>query len=139
MNKKLILGTVVGIAAAGALATAPLMAYAQTAQNQARSGQNGNGSGNGLEIRAQAMDMTTEQLKEQLQTKTMSQVISDQGMTTEQYQEQVREAVNNRWQKMDLSDEEIQARTEKQQERQANCDGSGSAQNQYGNRNGQNS
>ncbi len=133
MNKKLIIGTVVGVATAGALAAAPLIASAQTAQNQARGGQNGNG----LEIRAQAMDMTAEQLREQLQTKTMSQVISDQNMTTEQYQEQVREAANNRWQEMGLSGEEIQERTEKQQERQANCDGSGTAQNQYGNRNGQ--
>ncbi len=139
MNKKLILGTVVGIAVAGAVASTPLMAFAQTSQNQARSGQNGSSSGNGLEIRAKAIDMTTEQLKEQLQTKTMSQVVSDQGMTTEQFQEQVREAANNRWQEMGLSDEEIQERTETQQERQANCDGSGSAQNQYGNRNGQNS
>lgn len=133
MNKRAILVTTLGLATVGTLALTPLIANAQTTQK--RYGDNGKNYGNGLEIKAQAMEMSTEQLKEQLQTKTMSQVISDKGMTTEQFQEQIREATKERWQEMGLSDEEIQERTEQQQERQANCDGSGLNQNQYGNRN----
>lgn len=135
MNKKILLGVAAGLVATGAIVFTPLMVNAQTAQSQTHGGRNSKGSGNGLEVRAQAMDMAAEQLKEQLQTKNMSQVISDQGMTTEQFQENVREAANNRWQEMGLSDEEIQERTEKQQERQANCEGSGLEHNQYGYRN----
>lgn len=137
MSKKLIFGSVAGLAVLGALVIVPLSASALTATNQVRAGGYGaNGRGNGLTIKAQAVNMTTEQLKEKLQTKTMAEVISDQGLTTEQFQEKVRTAVQERWQEMGLSQEEIQERTQAQQERQANCDGTGTGQGGF--RHGQN-
>jgi hypothetical protein len=125
MSKKIIIGSIAGLAAVSALALAPLSVDAIA--NQIHGGSYGaNGSGNGIVIKAQAMDMTSDQLKEKLQTKTMADVIADQGMTTEQYQEKVQTAAQERWQEMGLSDEEIQTRTQAQTERQSDCDGTGS-------------
>lgn len=137
MSKKLIIGSIVGFATVSALAFVPLSAGAITSQNHAGN-YGANGSGNGLTIKAEAMEITTDQLKEKLQTKTMAEVIADQGMTTEQFQEKVRSSSQEHWQEMGLSDEEIQTRTENQVERQADCDGTGSGQNQGGSRFGQN-
>lgn len=134
---KIIIGSIAGLAAVSALAFVPLSVGAIT--NQVHRGSYGaNGSGNGLVIKAQAMDMTADQLKEKLQTKAMGEVIADQGMTTDQYKEKVQTAAQERWQEMGLSDEEIQTRTQAQTERQADCDGTGSGQNQGGLRFGQN-
>jgi hypothetical protein len=139
MNRKIILGAVLSTAAIGTMAFVPLVANAQGAQNQMRNGSGyGVGAGNGLEIKAKAMDMTGDQLKEKLQTKTMSEVISGQGMTTEQYHAKVQSAAQDRWQEMGLSQEEIQQRTQDQKQRQANCDGTGNNLGQGGYRNGQN-
>lgn len=136
MNK-VITGSIIGITAIGALAVAPLSVGALT--NTGRGGAYGaNGSGNGLEIKAQAMDMTTEQLKEKLQTKTTSEIITEQGITTDQYQEKVRSASQERWKEMGLSEDEIKTRTQDQIERQAECDGMGLNHSQSGARYGQN-
>jgi len=141
MNKKLIIGSIVGLSAVGALAFAPMSVNALTAQNQTRvgGGYGGtNGSSNGLVIKAKAMDMTTQQLKDQLQAKTIAQIAADQGMTFDQYQEKVQTAAQERWKTMGLNDEEIKQRTQDQQDRQANCDGSGQNLGQGGYHNGQN-
>lgn len=137
MSRKIIIGSIAGLAAVSALAFTPLSVDAIA--NQIHGGAYGaNGSGNGLTIKAKAMDMTTDQVKEKLQTKTMAEVITDQGMTIEQYQEKVQAAAQERWQEMGLSEEEIQTRTQAQTERQADCDGTGSGQGQSGLRFGQN-
>lgn len=134
---KIIIGSIAGLATASALVFVPLSVGAIT--NQVHGGSYGaNGSGNGLVIKAQSMDMTAGQLKEKLQTKTMAEVIADQGMTIDQYREEVQTAAQEHWQEMGLSDEEIQTRTQAQAERQADCDGAGSGQNQSGSRFGNN-
>jgi hypothetical protein len=141
MSKKLIISSVVGLLAIGALAFVPMSVNALTAQNQARAGSGYGGvggSGNGLVIKAKAMDMTTDQLKDQLQTKTIVQIATDQGMTLDQYHEKVQAAAQEQWKTMGLSDEEIKQRTEDQEQRQASCDGTGQNLGQGGSRNGQN-
>jgi len=127
MNRKLILGAVISTVAVGMIALSPIAANAQPAQNNNREGgyAGTKGSGNGLEIKAQAINMTTEQLKEQLQTKTMAEIISDKGITAEQYKEKVQKSSQERWKEMGLSDEEIQRRVQAQEKRQANCDNIG--------------
>ena len=134
---KIMIGSIAGLVAVSALAFVPLSVGAIT--NQVHGGIYGaNGSDNGLVIKARAMDMTADQLKERLQAKTMGEVIADQGMTTDQYKEKVQTAAQERWQEMGLSDEEIQTRTQAQTERQADCDGTGFGQNHGGSRFGQN-
>lgn len=142
MNKKVILVSAISIAAIGTMSLAPMAASALTAQTQAHNGgsygmSKGNG-GNGLEIKSQALKMTTEQLREQLQTKTLSEVIADQDMTLDQYHKAVQESSQDRWAEMGLSEEEIQTRAQDQLERQENCDGAGANMGQGGYRNGQN-
>jgi hypothetical protein len=59
-------------------------------------------------------------------------------MTMEQYHEKVQAAAQERWHSMGLSEEEIKQRAQDQEERQANCDGTGKNQGQGGYRNAQN-
>ena len=95
----------------------------------------GNGAGNGattaLATKAKVVNMTADQLREQLQTKTMLQIAKDQGLTLEQYQAKMREAAQARWQAQGLSAAEIATRTAEQAARQANCDGTGTGAQQH--------
>jgi hypothetical protein len=139
MNKKVILVSAISIAAIGVMSLAPMAASALTTQTQAHNGGGyGMSKGNGSEVKAKALNMTTEQLREQLETKTLSEVIADQDMTLDQYHEKVQTAAQDRWQEMGLSEEEIQTRTQDQLNRQENCDGTGTNSGQGGYRGGQN-
>jgi len=135
MSKKIIIGTAISVATMGLILLVPLAANAQTAGVHSQNG-NGFGSSNGLEIKAQAVEMTTEQLTDQLQTKTMSEVISDKGLTIDQYHENIQVASQEHWQEMGLSESEVQQKTEEQTQRQADCDGTGLNLNQGTHRNG---
>ncbi len=142
MNKKVILVSAISIAAIGAMSLAPMATSALTAQTQLHNGggygmSKGNG-GNGSQVKAEVLNMTTEQLREQLETKTLSEVIADQDMTLDQYHEKVQTVSQDRWQEMGLSEEEIQTRTQDQLDRQENCDGTGTNMEQGGYRGGQN-
>ena len=139
--------TVAGVAAAGALTFTPLAANAQTALHQLGAGNSmasheGNGAQNGggkgyqssLETRAKAVNMTTEQLQTALQTKTMDQIMADQGVSTAAYQAKMTEASKARWEARGLSADEVQSRVEWQQNRQATAthDGTNHQQGGYG-------
>ena len=141
MNKKVVLISAISIAAIGAMSLAPMAASALTTQTQTQNrggyGIGRGNRGNGSQIKAEALNMTTEQLREQLQTKTLSEVIADQDMTLDQYHEKVQAAAQDRWQEMGLSEEEIQTRTQEQLDRQENCDGTGTGSGQGGYRHGQ--
>lgn len=143
MQKTLFIGTLSVVAIAGVVALAPMVVNAQSSTAQTRgngygvhdgtgTGQQGNGQQASLESRAGALNMTAEQLREKLQTQTMLQIAEDQGLTEEQFQAKMQEASAARWQERGLSADEIQARTDAQVERQADCDGSGDHQGQGG-------
>ncbi len=122
MNKILLTGSVVlGLATAGLL-IAPNFANAQSGNS------NGNGYGyeQALESKAGILKMTTEQLRTQLETKTMLQVAEDNGLTESQWQTQLQTAAQQRWQDRGLSQTEIDSRLQTMKDRQANCDGDGS-------------
>lgn len=124
---------VVGAATVGTYSVSALQAHnGQTAGNgngTPKMAQNGQGYGaqTMLETRAKLVGMTAEQLRTQLETKTMQQIVESKGMTLEQYQAKMREAAQQRWEARGLSDEEIAERKAQQAERQASgdCDGSG--------------
>lgn len=133
-QKKIIISTLAFAGIVGAVALSPIGASALTAHNG-----NGYGASNGLETKAATVGMTTEQLSEQLKTKTMAEIIAEKGLSTEDYQAKMQAAAKSRWEKMGLSAEEIQKRTDAQQERQANCDGTGTGGNQTSKGYGRNS
>ncbi len=143
MNKTIITGAVSTFAIVGAVVCVPIAAHAQSATAEQRNNGYGlhDGTGNGwqgsgqqssLESRAKALNLTADQLREKLQTKTMLEIAKDQGLSAEQYQAKMREASAARWQARGLSDAEIKERTQAQVERQADCDGSGDHQGQGG-------
>lgn len=149
--KKLIIGATLAVASVGAFAFAPSIVNAATLHgNGAGTGvqahvANNDGAGYGygyessLQTRAQAVNMTADQLQEALKTRTMDQIMADQGVSTETYQAQVREAATARWESRGLSDDEIATREAAQAERQADCDGTGTnaGTGGYGHRNQQ--
>lgn len=128
-QKKIIISTLAFAGIVGAVALSPIGASALTAH-----GGNGGGYGssNRLETKAATVGMTTEQLSEKLKTKTMAEIIAEKGLSTEEYQAKMQAAAKSRWEKIGLSAEEIQKRTDAQQERQANCDGTGANEGQGG-------
>jgi hypothetical protein len=133
MKKLLILSfSVVGIAAAG-LFFAPSLVNAQGAGNG-----NGNGNGQGyqqsLTNKAQVLGMTTDELKKQLESKTILQLAKDKGLTEDQFHQMMEVAAEARWKANGLSQSEIDSRKKAMEERQANCDGTGTGggMHQYG-------
>lgn len=149
MKNKVIVGGVAGMAILGALAFVPMAVNAETAfrggstngvnAHEGSGLQNRTGSGYqaSLESRAKAVNMTAEQLTEALKTKTMDQIIADQGVSTTDYQTKMREASKARWEARGLSTEEVQKRVEWQQNRQATAthDGTNHEQGGYGRQN----
>ena len=128
--RKLLTFGIAGLAVAG---LAGFGTYSASAMNAGYGQANGNGAGaqTALTSRATAVNLTADQLREQLQTKTMAQIAADQGLTLEQYQAKVREAAQARWEAHGLSAEEIATRTAEQAARQADCDGTGTGAQQH--------
>jgi hypothetical protein len=131
MKKILALGSGVFTLAAAGLVLVPGFAGAQS--------ENGNANGNGerygyqqtIETKAELFGMTADELKTQLQEKTMLQVAEENGVSMEKLRETVRANAQKRWEEKGLSDEEIKARQQSMEERQANCDGDGEPMQQH--------
>lgn len=131
MKKGLALG-IVTLAAAGTVGVSALSVSAVTPNG------NGNGTGNGmhrqdgtgggngngggrqssLESRAKVVGMTAAELEKALETKTMSQIAKDRGMTEAQFEAKMAEAAKARWQARGLSADEIATRTAEREKRQ---------------------
>lgn len=126
MNKLLVLviasiaaiGTVgVGSLSASALNGAGLGAQAGIQQHTGA----GNGTASGwqtsLASRAAALNMTAEQLQKALETKTMSQIAVEQGISESEFEARMTAAAKARWEARGLSDSEIAQRTADQIQR----------------------
>jgi hypothetical protein len=124
MSKKILLGAGLSTIAIAAIAFVPFAG----AQNSQGYQMGANGKGYGIETKAQIIGMTADELREQLQTKTMSEIVEGKGMTLEQVREQARASAMGRWQEKGFTEEEIQERINFQEEKQAGCDGAGSNQ-----------
>lgn len=120
--KKLLIyaGGAVGLAGAALMTTGA--AFAANASNAG----NGYGYTSQLETKAQALNMTADQLREQLKTQTLYQIAADKGVSVDALQARVAEQARERWQAAGLTQEQIQERETAMAERQANCDGTGS-------------
>lgn len=120
---------VAGLATAGLLAVAPNFAGAQaTDLTQYRQG---NGGGYGyqqmIETKAELLNMSVDELKAQLETKTMLEVAEENGVNEEQLREAMQTAAEARWAERGLTEEEIAERTQAREDRQqsGDCDGTG--------------
>ncbi len=120
MKKLLVLGAA-SLAVVGVVGATSMGASA-TYNTDAGTGK-GNGNGQGrqasLESRAGVLGMTADELEQALQTKTMSQIAKDQGMTEEDFQAKMRAAAEARWAERGLSSEEIAQRIADREQRHA--------------------
>ncbi len=108
---------VAGLATAGLIAV-PTFANAQGAGNGVHNG-NGVGYQQQLQTKADLLQMTTDELKTQLQTKTMLQIAEDKGISVEKFHESMEAAAKQRWADRGLSQAEIDSRLKNMEERQA--------------------
>jgi hypothetical protein len=77
-----------------------------------------------LERKAEILDMTVEELKEEASTKSFSQIAEGQGITLEQMHERMRIEATNRWREMGIDEQEIESRLERmEQKHREGCDG----------------
>ncbi|MFZ1483502.1 MAG: hypothetical protein WAS36_00605 [Candidatus Saccharimonadales bacterium] len=127
MKKLLTIGVtalaVVGLAGVGTISASAMNGPANRTGTPGSSQGQGNGQGNGyqasLESRAKIVGMTTDQLKAALETKTMSQIAKDKGMTEIDFQAKMQAAAKARWETRGLSQAEIAQRVADQAKRHA--------------------
>jgi|JI6StandDraft_1071083.scaffolds.fasta_scaffold165495_2 hypothetical protein len=114
--KKLLTLSVATLAVAGIVGIGTMNVSAVNGQGNANGERAGMGQGNGngyqssLESRAKVFGMTADELKTALQTKTMSQIAVERGMSEETFRAKMTEAAKARWESRGLSTEEIAKR-----------------------------
>lgn len=126
MKKLLTLGVatlaVASIVGVGGMSASALNGQGNGTGNQT-SARQGNGQGKGyqasLESRAKVVGMTADELKKALETKTMSQIAKEKGMTESDFKAKMAEAAKARWEARGLSNEEIAKRTAEREKRHA--------------------
>ena len=129
MNK-LVISTIIGGSLLGILALSPMT----SATSMARVSGQGQGYGRQtmLEARAKMFGMTSEELSEQLETKTMLEIAEEKGIEQTDLQAKMHELARARWAEKGLNESEIAEREAFQEQRQASCDGAGSNHAQGG-------
>lgn len=117
MNKLGIYGIgIVGVAALG-LVAAPSLVGALSPSGAMRG--NGSGYGQMIQTKAEMFGMTQDELTEQLKTKTMLQIAEEKGISKEAFQESMEKAARARWAEKGLTQEQIDERVKRMEERQA--------------------
>ena len=148
MNKVLTVG-IAALAVAGVVGAASLsVAAMQGPHNGSGNGRSfgiqkrdGSGSGNrqgggrqaAMESKAQMLGMTVDELEKALETKTMSQIAKEKGMTEADFKAKMLDAAKARWEARGLSSEEINERLAEREKRQA----ANSADHEWGSGEGQ--
>lgn len=133
---------VVGVVGAGVMTVSALDGQQNTERAQAGP-RDGSGHGYGrqasLESRAALFGMTVDELQTALETKTMSQIAVERGMSEETFRAKMKEAAQARWEARGLSADEIAKRvTERDARHAANAadhvfgSGDGNHQGGYG-------
>ncbi|MDD3013590.1 MAG: hypothetical protein PHC34_07805 [Candidatus Gastranaerophilales bacterium] len=114
MKKILTIGAIT-LAVVGVIAAGTMSASAQTADSTNGYGAKlGGGQGKGqqasLESRAAIFGMTADELQTELESKTMSQIAVEKGMTEEGFRAKMTESAKARWESRGLSAEEVAKR-----------------------------
>lgn len=141
MNKILTISAI-SLAAIGVVAAGTINASALNSESTNNYGNKlGMGQGMGqkgsLESRAEIFGMTADELQTELETKTMSQIALEKGMTEDSFRAKTTEAAEARWKERGLSAEEIAQRiADREARHEANSDdhefGSGDGEHQGG-------
>ena len=126
MNKILIASIAV-LAVVGVAGATSLNVSAQNSSSNQAGVQSYNGSGRGyggsrqasLESRAGVVGMTVEELQTALETKTMSQIAKEKGMTEEDFRTKMEAAAKARWEARGLTTEQITERLAEREKRHA--------------------
>lgn len=128
MNKLLSLG-VATLAVAGVVGVGSLGVSALNGQGNGTGSHNGARQGGGyqasLESRAKIVNKTVDQLKKELETKTMSQIAVESGLSEETFRAKMAEASKARWEARGLSSEEIAKRVADREQRHASAEADG--------------
>lgn len=124
MKKLLTLGVatlaVAGVVGASSLGVSALGGQANGAQTgMHQGGGQGGGYAASLESRASVFGMTADELQKALETKTMSQIAVERGMSEEAFRAKMNEAAQARWEARGLSADEIAKRVADRDARQA--------------------
>lgn len=134
MKKSLLLTTAIASLGVAGFLLVPNLVNAQ--DGLGNGSKNGGGYERAITTKAQVLGISAEELKTQLQTETMEQVIANSGLTEEQFQQAMQAAAEARWAERGLSAEEIAERQALRAANQAShedgegeCDGSGSGGN----------
>lgn len=114
--KKLLIGGVAMLGIASVVGLSSMSASAMFGPNTEGAGQ---GRQSSLESRAELVGMSAEELEKALETKTMSQIANEQGLSQGAFQAKMREAAQARWEARGLSTEEIAERVAEREQRQA--------------------
>lgn len=125
MKKKLLISSgVIGLMVSGFMLV-PSLALAQGGNSNI----NGNGGGYGYQqsmtTKAEALDMSSDQLRTELESKTLLEVATEKGVSIDQLHTTMQTAAQERWEANGLDQTEIDARLKNMEERQADCDGTG--------------
>lgn len=123
MNKLVTFGVatlaVVGVVGVSSLSVSALSGQANSTQAGIHQGYGqGGGYQASLESRAKIFGMSIDDLKKALETKTMSQIAVERGMSEETFQAKMTEAAKARWEARGLSSDEIATRTAEREARQ---------------------
>jgi hypothetical protein len=141
MNKILTTGVAV-FAIAAVVGLGGMSVSAMHGQNNGSGGEshgvmqrsrNGAGKEASLQSRAEVFGMTAEELSTALETKTMSQIAVERGMSEEDFRAKMTEAAKARWEARGLDAEQIAERVaereQRHEERSEDCEfGSGEGQ-----------
>ena len=139
MNKIIVITGIAGIIAAGIVGVGTINASALTSTKARQMNAQGNGYQSSLESRAEVLGLSVEALQKALETKTMSEIAVEQGITEDVFHAKMTEAAKSRWAANGLTTEEIAERTAEREARQAENSvdhefgsGEGSGQSGYG-------
>lgn len=123
--KKLLSIGVASLAIVGVVGAIGANAYAVNGQidgtGEKYAMQRGHGQGGGyqaaLESKAQVLGMSVENLRKALETKTMSQIAVEKGITEKTFRTKMAEAAKARWEARGLSSQEIAQRIADREQR----------------------
>ncbi|MGB6839301.1 MAG: hypothetical protein WBD86_00560 [Microgenomates group bacterium] len=122
-----------GLIGAGILTTGLLVAGNASATDNT----GGFGFQRMLANKAEVLNMSEEELRNQLGQKTFTEIAEDQGISQEEMHEAMKARSRAKWEEMGIPQDEIEARIQAREERHLDCDGSGplmKGQNSGGNR-----
>jgi hypothetical protein len=109
---------IAGLAIVG-LILIPSFAQAQSTNGNMRGNVGGYGYQKATQSKASALGMTADELRTQLQTKTLLQIAEEKGISEDQLHEKMQQSAQGRWKAMGLTQAEMDSRLQTMKERQA--------------------